>query len=222
MIRIFCGYDKREAVGFHVFVESLIRHTDSAVAIIPLIGEQRDGTNAYTYARFLVPYLCNFEGSAIFVDGSDMLLRTDIKQLAKLANSQYAVQVVRHDYRTHHPRKYLGTTMESPNSDYPRKNWSSVMIWNCGYAANRWLTPKAIGDSEGAFLHRFGWLDSEEIGPLPVRWNALIGEQKAPDPHIAHFTLGIPAIDAYQESDFAEEWRAMARLGQTAPERINV
>jgi hypothetical protein len=36
-----------------------------------------------------------------------------------------AVAVVKHDYKTKHRRKYIGTPLEADNADYPRKNWSS-------------------------------------------------------------------------------------------------
>src|SRR6516164_5487729 len=128
--RIFVGYDPREAVGFHVFMESLLRTIHQPVSITPLWGSQRDGTNRFIYARFLVPYLCDFMGTALFLDGTDMLMRRDILDLISLTDWSKAVQVVKHDYHTRHHWKYIGTTMEAPNADYPCKNWSSLMIWN--------------------------------------------------------------------------------------------
>ena len=217
MIRVFCGYDSREAFGFHVFTESLIRHASEPVSIIPLTGEQRDATNRFGHARFLVPYLCDFKGTAIFLDASDMLMRADIAELAKLADPQYAVQVVQHAYQTLHPRKYLGTEMEAPNADYPRKNWSSVVIWNCEHWNNAWLEPHVVQEMTGGFLHRFSWLRDEHIGTLPAEWNALIGEQHVLEPKVAHFTLGIPAIDHYKDWDYAQEWQQAASQAMTVP-----
>jgi hypothetical protein len=81
MIRIFAGYDPREAVGYHVFCQSLIERTSEPVAITPLYGTQRDGTNAFTYQRFLVPYFTKFTGRAIFLDASDMLMLANIDDL---------------------------------------------------------------------------------------------------------------------------------------------
>jgi hypothetical protein len=37
MIRIFAGYDPREAIGYHVFCQSLIERTSEPVAITPLV-----------------------------------------------------------------------------------------------------------------------------------------------------------------------------------------
>lgn len=207
MVKVFAGYDPREAIGFSVFVQSLLDHASVPVEIIPTRGDQRDGTNAFIYARFLVPHLCGFKGTAIFLDGADMLMRADIAELAALADPHKAVQVVKHDYKTRHPRKYIGTALESDNRSYPRKNWSSAIIWNCGHYANRFLTPKNVAEATGADLHRFAHLPDALIGDLPAEWNCLIGEQDQPSPKIAHFTLGIPAMQHYQDCQFASEWR---------------
>lgn len=208
MIRVFAGYDPREAHGFHVFLESLIRHSSQPVSITPLHGYQRDGTNAFTYERFLVPYLCGYQGTAIFLDGSDMLVRTDIAELERLADTSYAVQVVKHEYQTRHPRKYLGTVMEADNKDYPRKNWSSVVLWNCAHSKHQWIRPESIRVQPGSALHQFQWLKDDEIGALPPEWNTLIGERQTHDvPKIVHFTLGIPAFSQYRTVPYGDEWR---------------
>lgn len=210
-LKIFCGYDKREANGFHVFVESLLDHASIPVEIIPLTGKQRDGTNAFTYARFLVPDMLNYRGMGIFLDGSDMLVRADIAELAELYDPKFDVQVVKHDYKTQHPRKYIGTAMEADNADYPRKNWSSVVIWNLQSIRNRWITPDYVREATGAHLHRFEWLKDERIGELPPEWNVLIGEQSNPNTKIAHFTLGIPHFPYYENWDYADEYRSVLK-----------
>lgn len=210
-IRIFAGYDKREKHGFHVFCASLLEHASVPVQITPLSGEQRkDGTTTFSYARFLVPHLCGFRGSAIFLDGSDMLVRADIAELARLFDPSFAVQVVKHDYRTQNPRKYIGSPMETNNPDYPRKNWSSVVLWNMQNSKNRALTPEYVASSTGAHLHRFQWLKDEQIGSLPAYWNFLVGEQHNDcAAKIAHFTLGIPHFAEYAGCDYADEYRAV-------------
>lgn len=207
MIRVFLGYDKREAVGFHTCVQSIIETSSEPVAITPITGDQRDGTNAFIYERFMVPYLCGYAGWAIFADGSDMLFRHDIAELWSLRDDRYAVAVVKHDYRTRHQSKYVGTSMQSKNEDYPRKNWSSLILWNCGHKAHRDLTPEYISDRDGAHLHRFGWLLDEEIMALPAKWNVLVGEDGEEGPcAVAHFTLGIPAMPHYARCRHAPEW----------------
>ncbi len=218
MIRVFIGYDPRESCGFHVFTESLIRNTKESIAITPLCDSQRDGTNAFTYARFFVPSLCDFKGMAIFADGSDMLMRADIAELAKLYDSRYAVQVVKHHYFTRHKRKYIGTEMEADNRDYPKKNWSSLILWNCEHPNNQILTADFIRQQSGAYLHRFGWLMDNHVGILWKDWNVLIGEDEIhPPAKIAHFTLGIPSIAYYRNCEYAEEWEATRKLADQSP-----
>jgi len=206
MIRIFAGYDPREAVGYHVFCQSVIERTKGLVSITPLSGKQRDGTNAFTYQRFLVPFLCGYQGKAIFLDGSDMLMLADIEDLESLFDPRYAVQVVKHDYQTKHPKKYIGTPMEARNGDYPRKNWSSVVLWNCEHSRNRVLTPEFIEESTGEELHRFQWLPDSLIGDLPREWNVLVGEHDHLRTKIAHYTLGIPEFDHYADCDYSKPW----------------
>ena len=155
-----------------------------------------------------MPHLCNYQGRAIFLDASDMLMRADIAELVALFDPDCAVQVVKHDYKTSASRKYLGTDMEAPNADYPRKNWSSLILWNCGHPAHKALTPERVARKPGSHLHRFGWLLDSTIGELPAAWNVLIGEQAATDCKIAHWTLGIPGIEHYSKADYSDEWRA--------------
>lgn len=214
MHKVFLGYDPREAVGFHACVQSIIATASQPVQIIPVHGAQRDGTNAFTYARFLVPYMCEYRGTAVFIDGSDMLVREDIIPLfGYAADPTKAVSVVKQEYTTRQKMKYIGTPMETDNKDYPRKNWSSVMVFNCAHAKHRALHPDSIEAMSGELLHRLGWCKADEVGELPLKWNVLIGEggeDKQPCA-IAHFTLGIPAFPHYAKSLYADEWFAAAK-----------
>jgi lipopolysaccharide biosynthesis glycosyltransferase len=172
------------------------------------VDGQQDGTNAFIYSRYLVPYLQGYKGWAIFADG-DMILREDLKELWDLRDESKAVQVVKHNYKTSHPRKYTGSPIENDNVDYDRKNWSSVMLINCGHPSNRVLTKELVAEAGGAFLHRFQWLTENEIGELPMEWNHLVREY-APnrDAKLAHFTLGAPGFNAYSRDEHAWEWNA--------------
>jgi hypothetical protein len=185
----------------------VIENTKGQVEITPLSGVQADGTNAFTYARFTIPELMNFSGFAIFVDAADMLCRGDLTELWDLQDKNFAVQVVKHDYRTKHPRKYLGTELEADNQDYPRKNWSSVVIWNCGHMAH-FEAREELRGKDGAYLHRFGWLKDNEIGDLPPSWNWLCDEL-GPNPHakLLHWTAGLPGFTHYSDSPHADEWK---------------
>jgi hypothetical protein len=201
---VFIGYDPREAVAYHVCQQSIIENCSdpSSLEFHALAGERRDGSNDFIYARFLVPYLCGFAGSAVFMDG-DMIVRGDILDLFDLGTSHVGAQVVKHDYLTKHPTKYLG----NKNEDYPRKNWSSLILWSCDYFPNRVLTPTYVADKAGSFLHRFQWLKDEQIGELPAEWNRLVLEQEIePADRLLHYTIGIPAFAEYAACDGAEEW----------------
>jgi hypothetical protein len=206
-IRIFLGYDKREAVGFHVCVQSILEHASVPVSITPVSGDRRDGTNDFVYSRFLVPYLCNFQGHAIFADGSDMLFRKDIAYLWAHRPMYSAVSVVQQTYSTRHTRKYVGTPLEADNEDYPRKNWSSLMLFNCAHFRNRVLDPEYVAAKSGSHLHRLEWLPDEFVTSVSREWNVLIGEEnESLECAVAHFTLGIPSMPAYKDSRYADEW----------------
>lgn len=213
MIRLFVGHDPREAVAFNVFAHSVITRASEPVAIIPLAlntlkglytEEHTDGSNAFIYSRFLVPYLCDFDGWAIFADG-DMLCQDDISMLWDQRDPEAAVQVVMYNYKTCESTKYLG----APNEDYPRKNWSSVILWNCGHPANKVLTPEFVAKQTGAFLHRFSWLARTEAKHVPLHWNWLAIEYPyltKVKPSIVHYTLGTPCFEGYAERDYGREW----------------
>ena len=209
-IPVFIGYDPREAVAYHTCANSIIRHASRPVAIIPLAlnlfddykETHTDGSNHFIYSRFLVPHLMEYTGHAIFIDG-DMIVRSDIVELWEQRDVTKDVQVVKHNYKTRMTEKYLG----APNEDYPRKNWSSVILWNCNSFPNRRLTPKFIQQSTGSFLHRFTWLDDERIGELSREWNWLPDEYGPnPDAKLLHYTLGTPCFHEFATTPMADEW----------------
>lgn len=221
MIRVYIGYDADvEPVAYHVCAGTIIRYSSEPVSITPLhLGNFRkfyaerhtDGSNAFIYTRFLIPYLEKWTGHAIFLDG-DMILRegVDIAELWAMRDAWKAVQVVKHpEYQTKHQRKY----MNARNEDYPRKNWSSVMIWNCGSFLNRKLTPEFVANQSGAFLHRFVWLPDDRIGELPSEWNRLVLEQEVkPSDKLLHYTIGTPCFEAYSRGPEASEWYRAADI----------
>ena len=209
---IFVGYDPKEAVAFHVCVNSIIRHSSKPVVIHPLAlntiseysEEHTDGSNEFIYSRFLVPYLSSWIGKALYIDG-DMVVTDDIIKLFDLAEPYKAVHVVKHDYKTKAEKKYLG----QKNEDYPRKNWSSVILWDCNHFANRGLTPEYVMQAKGSHLHRFGWLEDDQIGDLPAEWNWLPDEYgRNGEAKLLHYTLGLPGFREYETSPMAEMWHA--------------
>lgn len=210
--RIFIGYDPVEAVVYHTCVESLIKTSTQPLTITPLhlgnlssyVETHDDGSNSFIYSRFLVPYLANYQGWCLFIDG-DMILNEDVNELFALSNESKAVLVVKHDYKTRMAKKYLG----APNEDYPRKNWSSVILWNCGHPKNKCLSPEFVAQSTGKFLHRFTWLDDSDIGSLPIEWNWLPDEFGAnKKAKLLHYTLGAPCFNDFKNTESSELWWA--------------
>jgi len=209
-IPIFIGYDPREAVAYHTCANSIIRQASQPVAIVPLAlnlfndytETHTDGSNQFIYSRFLVPHLMGYTGHAIFMDG-DMIVRGDIVELWEQRNPYFDVQVVKHDYQTKMTEKYLG----AKNENYPRKNWSSVILWNCNSHPNRKLTPEFIQKSTGAQLHRFTWIEDDRIGELAREWNWLPDEYGAnPDAKLLHYTLGTPCFHEFATTPQGDEW----------------
>jgi len=227
-LRIFIGFDPREAAAYHVCCQSIIEKASYPVAFHPLhsgllhgFNGQRDGSNAFTFSRYLIPYLCDFTGWALFLDG-DMTVNEDIEQLYRWRNRFYdkAVAVVQHDYQTRHATKYIGSKLESRNVDYPRKNWSSVVLWNCAHFANRVLMPDYVKDAPPSFLHRLQWLQDKDIGALPTDWNHLVGEYPPASPALHHFTLGVPGIKHYADDYGSWNWHsALVRALRCAGEK---
>ena len=209
-IPIFIGYDPREAVAYHTCANSIIRHASQPVAIVPLAlnlfndytETHTDGSNQFIYSRFLVPHLMGYTGHAIFIDG-DMIVRDDIVKLWDLRAFDKDVQVVKHDYQTKMTEKYLG----AKNENYPRKNWSSVILWNCNSHPNRKLTPEFIQKATGAELHRFTWIEDGRIGELPDEWNWLPDEYGPNlNAKLLHYTLGTPCFHEFATTPQGDEW----------------
>ncbi len=229
---IFIGFDQREAAAFHVCVQSILETATVPVAITPLtlssltwFPNHADGTNAFITSRYLVPALQDFRGWALFID-SDTLFRDDIAKLWALRDDRYAVQCVRHEYTSKARRKYRGSPIEADNLDYPFKNWSSVMLLNCGHPAMRRLTPDYVARSTSQHLHRFDWLDHSLIGGLCSTWNHLIGEYpRRDDAKLVHHTLGIPGFGNYVDCEHSREWhqtllRANEVIGESPAEML--
>ena len=211
LINIFVGFDQKESIAYHAFVQSLIDSSSIPLSITPLAEnnlniyneKHLDGTNKFTYSRFLVPYLMNFKGWAIYFDG-DMVCLSDVKDLIRNFDTNKAVNVIKHDYKTKNSVKYFG----QKNENYPRKNWSSVIIWNCEHHKNKVLTPDFIESMNGAFLHRFKWLDNVEIGELDKKWNWLAVEYpEIKDANLIHYTLGTPCFEEYKNTSMADYWK---------------
>ncbi|GBG65508.1 hypothetical protein CBR_g51102 [Chara braunii] len=216
-LRIFIGYDSREDIAFQVCRHSILKHSSVPAEIVAikqdllrksqLYDRDRapDESTEFSFTRFLTPYLAGYRGWAIFVD-CDFLFTADVKELEDMMDDKYAVMCVQHNYVPTTATKMDGRIQ----TVYPRKNWSSMVLYNCSHPKNRILTPDVVNSQSGAFLHRFLWLDDKEIGSIPWTWNWLVGHNEKPSnglpPKAIHYTLGGPWFDAYKNCDYAELW----------------
>lgn len=213
MHKVFIGYDAREAIAYHTCVNSMIRMSTSPLSITPLALNNLSGytedkarsvgykpTNDFIFSRFLVPFLNEYKGWALFIDG-DMVFLDDPSKLFGLIDDTKSVLCVKHDYKTKFPIKYLG----QKNEDYERKNWSSVMLFNCSHPDCMKLTQSYVQNSTGKHLHRFEWTDS--VGELPIEWNWLADEYGVNnEAKLLHYTAGTPCFIDFSESPMAEKW----------------
>jgi lipopolysaccharide biosynthesis glycosyltransferase len=228
MIPFYIGYDSREDVVYQVARMSL-QQTPLA-NVIPLVQDslrahriytrERDSRAAtdFSLTRFLVPYLAGNEHDwAIFADCDFLFTRDVCAALEPCLDDSKAVMVVKHDYQPKNRTKMGGL----PQYTYPRKNWSSFIVWNLRHEANDALDASVVNSADPSWLHQFQWLDESEIGALPLDFNFLVGEyDPIEDPSIEeptkrtptclHYTLGIgPYVPPVQ--DYAKLWESFRR-----------
>ncbi len=211
--RVFIGFDSKEVVAYHVFCQSILEKSSIPVEFLPISLTSLGGiftrernalqSTEFSFSRFLVPYLSNYEGWSLFAD-CDMLMRTDIAKLWALRDDRYAAMCVKHDYTPKVETKFLGNAQ----TKYEKKNWSSVILFN--NAKCRALTKNYVNEATGLQLHQFKWLETEDlIGALPPSWNWLVNEYEYNEQaDLVHFTDGGPYFEAYRNDDYAEEWFA--------------
>ena len=203
-IPIFIGYDKRERAATNVLIDSLYQNSSVPISFAPLVtpqlinqkiywrGKDPKQSTDFSFTRFLVPYLMNYEGWAIFMD-CDMLAYCDIKELWDQRDEKYSLMCVKHKHNPIEKVKFQGEKQTS----YPKKNWSSLMLFNNKKC--KILTPDYVNNASGLDLHRFNWLETENyIGEINNEWNYLL-EVENPDLNfksltkkIVHWTLGGP------------------------------
>lgn len=229
-LRVFIGYDSREPVAYHVAAHTVLTTASGPVAIMPLVQSQlrtaglytreRGNTEAteFSMTRFLVPYLSGYEGVSVFMD-CDVVVRGDVvglvRDLMAQPASSTAVWVAQHDYVPKASVKMDGQTQTT----YPRKNWSSVMVF--ANVRCHMLTPTYVNEASGLELHRFLWLQDPQIGSLPLEWNWLVEEYPHHDrAKILHYTNGGPWFAEHQDCDHASDWLdAYDALRSPTPDR---
>lgn len=226
--RVFIGYDSRELAAWEVCARSMVEHSSIPLCIQPVdqralrhtgmfrrdwkwengqyidLRDHRPYSTEFAFTRFLVPALCQYAGRALFCD-CDFLWRSDVAELFEMYDPAFAAQCVQHDHRPAEEFKMEGQAQGL----YLRKNWSSLVLWNCGHRSNLQLTPFRVNAERGQFLHAFDWLEPAEIGPLPEAWNWLEGSSDpAIEPKAVHMTRGGPWLPNWQDVAYADEWRA--------------
>lgn len=228
MLDVFIGWDPREAEVADVARYSIERHAPAGSVAVNYLQlsdlraqglyhrptERRDGTlwdaiseapmsTEFAISRFLTPILSDKDW-AIFCD-CDFLWRTDVNELLELADPKYAVMCVHHN---HVPSESMKMDSQA-QLRYHRKNWSSMMLWNCRHPSNEALTVDLVNSIPGRDLHRFCWLQDDEIGEVPASWNWLEGtSDPAIDPKVVHYTRGGPWFEEWQGVAYADLWLA--------------
>lgn len=226
------GFDPREAACYAVCRHSIRRRL---TAPIPVTGismthareqglysrptERRNAqlwdaiSNApmsteFAITRFLTPHLAG-NGLALFMD-CDIMARENVMRLFEYVqqDAPKAVWCVKHHFDPPEGVKMDGQMQ----TRYARKNWSSVMLFDCDHPANERLTVDMINTLPGRDLHRFCWLKDDEIGTLPRRWNVLVGhtelDEDEGEPALVHWTNGAPCMPGFENVPFADEYRA--------------
>jgi len=219
-LSVYIGWDSREDIAYQVAKESLIENASIDVDVHPIKLQDLVDRGVYTrsvdplasteftYSRFFTPWLADYKGWALFCD-CDFLFFGDVADLLQYCNEDHAVACVHHDYT---PKE--GVKMDGKiQTTYPRKNWSSFMLFNCAHPSTRNLAPELINAETGAFLHRLQWAADSEIGEIPEEWNWLEGWSAKPSagfPKGVHYTNGGPWFKNWQDVEYADKWLAMA------------
>lgn len=234
MIRVFIGYDPREHAAYDVCAHSLARHSSEPVHVTKLargpleqqgwfwrkhmltngqridLQDQKPFSTDFSFTRFLVPALQDYQGWALFLD-CDFLINGDIAKLfAEHCDPNIAAYCVKHHHEPPEGLKMDGQAQQR----YRRKNWSSLVLWNCGHPSNARLTVENVNARPGSWLHAFSWLDDHEIGALPADWNFLVGWDPMPNweghPRGIHYTEGGPWFQHCQDVQYADLWKKEA------------
>jgi len=215
-LNIYIGYDSKEDIAYRVCKHSLLKRSSKDVKVYSLKLQELVARKFYsrsidplastefTYSRFLVPALSGYKGWAIFCD-CDFIFFEDISKILENVDKSKAVYCVKHDYTPKEKHKMDGQIQ----TIYPRKNWSSFILFNCEHSSNKQLTINVVNSQTGSYLHQFKWLKDDEIGSLDERWNWLEGwtsNNNNQNPYAVHYTRGGPWFDEWQDVEFAKEW----------------
>lgn len=225
LMRIYIGYDEKLKEQYNMCEYSIRKHCKD-VEIIKLdkndliarglytrINNIMDATD-FSMTRFFVPYLNDFEGVALYID-SDFIMTRSVKEIFDSFDKTNAIALVKHNYVSKFDEKANGKV----NLRYPRKNWSSLMMFNCGHPSNKILNLEYLNNTDSTMLHSISWLPYPEVGEFPQDYNFLVGEYEK-IPLGLHYTIGEPKPD----SDFYNEWielkNEMNKNNGVPPEKV--
>jgi len=234
MLKVYVGWDGRDAAAFEVCRHSLIERASIEVEVIALKewelrragiywreyhvdrdGQRWDGRDGkpfgtdFSFTRFAALILENNSDDWTLFCDPDFLWRADIANMIDLVDPSKAMMCVKHNHIPTEAQKGVGV-----QTIYNRKNWSSLMLFRP--SRNKSLTKYALNNQTGSWLHGMLWLSDEEIGDLPEEWNWLEGwSDPNINPKVVHFTRGTPDMPGYEDTAYADEWRAT--LAAVAP-----
>lgn len=204
--RIFIGFDSRMPIASEVLEYSLRKHSSEPLDIrllkLPNLDLKRPQdplqSTEFTYTRFLVPHLCGFQGTALFMD-NDMLAFGDVSKLFHLDMGDFWLRCVKHDQKADDG----GIKMDGRRqTSYPRKNWSSFMLLNCA-KMTAW-TKENVETKRASWLHRFESVPDDKIGDLPRTWNTL--DWYDDSTNLVHYTEGGPWFDRCKDHAYGAIW----------------
>ena len=221
MHKVFLGYTSYQGIVYDVAKHSIERHSrdvlcypiiQSALRQLGVYYRNKNTTESteFSITRFLTPWLAGYQGWVMFMD-NDILALTDINELFNQADEKYAVMCAKHD---HKPPEGIKLDNQK-QTNYPRKNWSSVVLWNLNHPKNRQLTPELVNEVSPLYLHRFMWLEEHEIGAFSHEWNWLVDWYQEPgdgSPKLLHYTEGGPYFEQYKQCGYADLWRQEYKL----------
>jgi lipopolysaccharide biosynthesis glycosyltransferase len=217
-MKVFVGWDSREDIAYQICKHSILK-VSPTTDVVPLVQDDlrtvglytRDvdplSSTEFTFTRFLIPEIMNYKGWALFCD-CDIVFLEDIQKLFDQVDDKYAIMCAKHDYEVKEGTKMDGKVQHV----YPRKNWSSVMLINCGHPSNSVVDRHLVNTETGKYLHRFSWLEDREIGEISHEWNWLVGVYNEPQdghPNAIHYTEGGPWFDNYKDCEYAEVWKEL-------------
>ena len=224
-MKIYIGYDSKISIASKVCEHSLRHHSeDLDIELLKLTKLKKkklywrpykNQSTEFTYSRFLIPYLQNYKGWALYCD-NDFLFLKDVKELMSLQNNSKAVLCVKHEYKPKDKTK-MGNKKQI---NFSKKNWSSLMLINCGHPSMKNLDLSTVSEASGRYLHQFQWLDDDEIGSIPHSWNWLVNWYRTDKgdghPEALHFTEGGPWI---VDSEYKKTWLNYKKLMEEKNER---